>query len=140
MTLPGRRHSVEGTVVGAPVGESSDHTISGHHQIVHGRFDVRKRREKGRPPGAVGFTPVVHVRVVVDVVDGDEAIDGIGIVVVQTLQVTRRQRASIHFGVCHGDAPFDCWKHAPTFAGDVRWSIESRRNVSGRHMDDAIAR
>src|SRR6516165_3805779 len=45
--VPGRRYSVERTSVRAPVGESPDDAISGHHQIVHGRFDVWKCREEG---------------------------------------------------------------------------------------------
>jgi hypothetical protein len=45
--------------------------------------------------------------VVVDVVDGHKAVDGIGIVVVQHRQVTRRKRASIILAVCHGGFPLD---------------------------------
>src|SRR5712692_2722702 len=37
--VPRRGHTVEGAIVGASVGESSNHAISGHHQIVHRRFD-----------------------------------------------------------------------------------------------------
>jgi hypothetical protein len=43
---------------------------------------------------------------VVDVVDSHKAIDGIGIVVVQPLQVTRSERSSVSLAVRHGDSPF----------------------------------
>src|SRR5258707_5969770 len=116
--VPRRRHTVEGTSVSASVGEPPDNAISGHHQVVHCRFDVWKRSEEARPEGAVGFTSVFHERVVVDVVDSHEAIDGIGIVVVQPLQVTRSKRASIGLAVSHGDSPFGFLEiRPPTSAG-----------------------
>jgi hypothetical protein len=92
--------------VGAPVGEAADNAISGYYQSVHCRLAVGKRSEQGRPEGAVGFTSVSHERVVVDVVDGHQAIDGNGIVVVQQYQVTRRKRSSVSLAVCHGASPF----------------------------------
>jgi hypothetical protein len=71
--------------VSSPVGKSPNDAISGDYEIVHGRFDVGKRGEVARPEGTIGFTSVLHERVVVDVVECQKAIDGIGIVVVQAL-------------------------------------------------------
>ena len=62
---------------------------------------------------ASSFSSVFHECVVVDVVDSQIAVGGIGIVVVQPLQVTRRKRASISLGVCHGGSPFECRKSRP---------------------------
>jgi hypothetical protein len=102
----------------APVGESSDNAVSGDNQIVHGRLDVGKRGEEGRPPSPVGFTSICHERVVVDVVDSHKAIDGIGIVVVQALQVAPGKRSPIRLAVCHRDPPIRLLDgRPPTFAG-----------------------
>ena len=97
----------------AQVGESSDHAVAGHHQIVDCRFDVGKRREEAGPEGPVGFTSVCHERVVVDVVDSHKASDGVGIVVVQHRQVTCRSvRPSVWLSVMV-ILLVDSWKSGP---------------------------
>jgi hypothetical protein len=56
---------------------------------------------------------------VVDVVDSHKAIDGIGIVVVQPLQVTRSERASIGLAVSHGDSPSGSLEIGPGLCGGL---------------------
>jgi hypothetical protein len=104
--LPGCGQSKEGTGVSAAVGESSDHAIAGDHEIVHRCFDARKRREEARPEGTGAFSSIFNERIVVDVVDSHEAVHGIGIVVVQAVQVTLGKCAAISFALCHRASPF----------------------------------
>src|SRR6185437_3330449 len=56
--------------------------------------------------------------------DSHEAIDGIGIVVVQPLQVTRSERASIGLAISHGDSPSGSLAVRPRpLGGPVRWLL-----------------
>jgi hypothetical protein len=73
--------------VGGPVGEAPGHPVTGSDEVVHGGGQVGEGGEEAGPEGAVGFAAIGDEGVVVDVAGGHEAVDGVGVVLVEHGQV-----------------------------------------------------
>src|SRR5436309_2410731 len=98
----GRGNAVERPVVRGSVSEAPGHPVTGLDEVVHGGGEIGEGGEEGGPEGAVGFAAILDEGIVVNVADGHEALNGVGVVLVEHGQVALSELLVVSG---HGEVP-----------------------------------